>query len=30
MEDSYYNSIPEQGPFEYEDGSVYYGHIKDQ
>ncbi|EGR27008.1 MORN repeat protein [Ichthyophthirius multifiliis] len=30
MEDSYYNNIPEQGPFEYEDGSIYYGHIKEQ
>lgn len=29
QEDSYFNNIPEQGPFQYEDGSVYIGHMKD-
>lgn len=29
QEDSYFNNIPEQGPFQYEDGSVYMGHMKD-
>lgn len=29
QEDSYFNNIPEQGPFQYEDGSIYMGHMKD-
>ena len=29
QEDSYFNNIQEQGPFQYEDGSVYMGHMKD-
>ncbi|KAL4463066.1 hypothetical protein ABPG74_007067 [Tetrahymena malaccensis] len=29
IEDSYLNNQPEQGPFEFEDGSIYYGHIQD-
>ena len=29
QEDSYFNNIQEQGPFQYEDGSVYIGHMKD-
>jgi len=29
QEDSYFNNIQEQGPFQYEDGSVYVGHMKD-
>ena len=27
-EDSYFNSIQEEGPYEYEDGSVYLGNMK--
>lgn len=30
IEDSYFNNQQEQGPFEFEDGSVYYGHIHEQ
>jgi len=29
QEDSFFNSLPEQGPFQYEDGSVYQGNLKD-
>ena len=29
QEDSYFNNIQEQGTFQYEDGSVYMGHMKD-
>lgn len=28
-DDAFFNSLPEQGPFLYEDGSIYLGNMKD-